>query len=124
MIMPQWDFLNFIASESQKYPTHQLRMRTEVTGLIEEGERSSARAGRGSGGPAGGSRFSRGRRERKTIRVASAGRAHGPGDRRSMDVFWFRLSRLPEDRTQPAGRFDQGRILILIPREGTGRWAA
>jgi 2-polyprenyl-6-methoxyphenol hydroxylase-like FAD-dependent oxidoreductase len=35
-----------------------------------------------------------------------------------MDVFWFRLSRLPDDGTQPAGRFDQGRILILIPREG------
>ncbi|HEX6031230.1 MAG TPA: FAD-dependent monooxygenase, partial [Tepidiformaceae bacterium] len=35
-----------------------------------------------------------------------------------MDVFWFRLSRLPEDGPQMGGTFSEGRILVLIPREG------
>src|SRR5262249_36547698 len=29
---------------------------------------------------------------------------------------WFRLSRRPEDPDQPAGRFDRGRILVMINR--------
>src|SRR5271167_4399032 len=35
-IMPQWDFLNFIAERGRRYPSFALRMRAEVTGLIEE----------------------------------------------------------------------------------------
>src|SRR2546422_3925749 len=34
--MPQWDFLNFLAERGSRYPTFTLRMRAEVTGLIEE----------------------------------------------------------------------------------------
>src|ERR1700704_1678716 len=34
--MPQWDFLNFLAERAARYPTFTLRMRSEVTGLIEE----------------------------------------------------------------------------------------
>ncbi|MBU6432766.1 MAG: FAD-dependent monooxygenase, partial [Nitrospirae bacterium] len=34
--MPQWDFLNFLAEEAARYPTFQLRMHADVTGLIEE----------------------------------------------------------------------------------------
>ncbi|HTJ03347.1 MAG TPA: FAD-dependent monooxygenase, partial [Methylovirgula sp.] len=36
-LMPQWDFLNFLAREGQKYPTFHLRMQAAVDGLIEEG---------------------------------------------------------------------------------------
>ena len=35
-LMPQWDFLNFLAEKGRRYPTFHLRMRTEVTGLTEE----------------------------------------------------------------------------------------
>jgi len=38
-LMPQWDFLNFIADQGKKYETFDLRMRTEATGLIEENGR-------------------------------------------------------------------------------------
>src|SRR5882724_7665089 len=38
-LMPQWDFLNFLAEHAGKYPSFQLLMRTEVTGLIEEDDR-------------------------------------------------------------------------------------
>jgi 2-polyprenyl-6-methoxyphenol hydroxylase-like FAD-dependent oxidoreductase len=118
VIMPQWDFLNFIASESQKYPTYQLRMRTEVTGLIEEEGTVVGVRAVGSEGPL---------EVRASLVVGANGRQSALPAQAGltvqeigvpMDVFWFRLSRLPEDGTQPAGRFDQGRILILIPREG------
>ena len=35
-LMPQWDFLDFLAEQGRRYPTFHLRMRAEVTGLIEE----------------------------------------------------------------------------------------
>src|SRR6202050_1581616 len=37
--MPQWDFLNFIAEQAKHYSSFQLRMETEVTDLIRDGER-------------------------------------------------------------------------------------
>ena len=33
-IMPQWDFLNFLAEQGQEYPSLTVKMRAEVTGLI------------------------------------------------------------------------------------------
>jgi 2-polyprenyl-6-methoxyphenol hydroxylase-like FAD-dependent oxidoreductase len=38
-LMPQWDFLDFLAEQGRRYPTLHLRMQTEVTGLIEENGR-------------------------------------------------------------------------------------
>ena len=38
-LMPQWDFLNFVAEHARRYPTFHLRMQTEVTDLIEEADR-------------------------------------------------------------------------------------
>src|SRR5262245_51344156 len=38
-LMPQWDFLDFLADNGARFPSFHLRMRAEVTGLIEEGGR-------------------------------------------------------------------------------------
>src|SRR5205807_5191914 len=38
-LMPQWDFLNFLAQVGKRYPTFHLRLRAEVTGLLETGGR-------------------------------------------------------------------------------------
>ncbi len=38
-LMPQWDFLNFIAEKAKAYPQFHLRMESEVTELIEENGR-------------------------------------------------------------------------------------
>jgi 2-polyprenyl-6-methoxyphenol hydroxylase-like FAD-dependent oxidoreductase len=35
-LMPQWDFLDFLASEATRYPSFTLRMGWEATGLINE----------------------------------------------------------------------------------------
>src|SRR3979411_42444 len=36
-LMPQWDFLNFLADRGKRYPGFRVLMQTAATGLIEEG---------------------------------------------------------------------------------------
>ena len=38
-MMPQWDFLNFLAEHGKRYPGFHLRMQAEAVDLIEEGGR-------------------------------------------------------------------------------------
>ncbi len=38
-MMPQWDFLNFLAEHGKRYKTFDLRMKTEAVDLIEAGGR-------------------------------------------------------------------------------------
>src|ERR1700716_2185990 len=38
-LMPQWDFLNFLADKAAAYPTFALRMEAEVTGLEYDQDR-------------------------------------------------------------------------------------
>ena len=38
-LMPQWDFLNFLAEHGKRYKTFDLRMKAEATDLIEENGR-------------------------------------------------------------------------------------
>jgi 2-polyprenyl-6-methoxyphenol hydroxylase-like FAD-dependent oxidoreductase len=117
-IMPQWDFLNFVATESQRYPTYQLRMQTEVTDLIEEEGTIVGLRAVGPDGPL---------EVRAPLVVGANGRGSPLPEKAGltleeigvpMDVFWFRLSRLPSDGPQMGGTFRQGQILVLIPREG------
>src|ERR1700724_251057 len=37
--MPQWDFLNFLSEQAQRFPSFDLRMEHEVVDLIFDGER-------------------------------------------------------------------------------------
>lgn len=39
VLMPQWDFLDFLAQQGRRYPAFHLRMQSEVTGLVEENGR-------------------------------------------------------------------------------------
>jgi 2-polyprenyl-6-methoxyphenol hydroxylase-like FAD-dependent oxidoreductase len=50
-LMPQWDFLDFLAEQGRRYPTFHLRMRTEVMGLIEEHGRVVGVRANGPAGP-------------------------------------------------------------------------
>ena len=36
-LMPQWDFLNFLADKGRAYPKFSLRMNAEATGLVFDG---------------------------------------------------------------------------------------
>ena len=112
--MPQWDFLNFLAARGAHYPTFKLRMRAEVTGLIEEAGRIVGLHSTTPDGPL---------EVRAGLVVAADGRHSVLRDKAGlkidelgapMDVLWFRLSRRPGDPEDPRGRFDIGRIFIML----------
>jgi 2-polyprenyl-6-methoxyphenol hydroxylase-like FAD-dependent oxidoreductase len=116
-LMPQWDFLDFLAGHARHYPTFQLKMEAEVTGLIEE-------RGRVTGvhveTPDGGVRV------RADLVVGADGRHSTVREKAgfaiddigaAMDVLWLRLSRRPDDPPQTLGRIDAGRILVMLNRE-------
>jgi len=114
--MPQWDFLNFLAALAGRYPSFDLRMRAEVTGLIEEAGRTVGVRVTTPEGPLA---------IRADLIVGADGRSsvvrekallHSLELGAPMDVLWFRLSRRPADPAQTMGRFDIGRIFIMINR--------
>ena len=115
-LMPQWDFLNFIAEHAARFPSFSLKMQTEVTGLLQESGRV---LGVHANAPHGAIEVradlvvgADGRnsivREKAGLKVKDYGAP--------MDVLWFRLSRSPDDPLATMGRFDAGRIFIMINR--------
>ena len=115
-LMPQWDFLNFLSKHASVYPTFSLRMRTEVTELIESGGQIRGVRARTADGDlevrADLTVAANGRdsilREQAGLRVRDLGAP--------MDVLWFKLDRGLDQSEQPLGRFGAGQILILINR--------
>lgn len=113
--MPQWDFLDFLAREGARYPGFQ-RMRAEVPGLIEEADRIVGLHAQTADGQL---------EVRANLVVAADGR-HSVVRAQAglsveefgapMDVLWFRLSRRAVDPEDPIGRFDTGRIFIMLNR--------
>jgi len=115
-LMPQWDFLNFVAEKARAYPQFHLRMETEVTDLIVENGRVS---GVQATSPQG------------TVEVR-ANLVVGADGRRSLvrqkaglevndlgapiDVLWMRLTRQPTDPRATLGRFSAGNILVTLDR--------
>jgi 2-polyprenyl-6-methoxyphenol hydroxylase-like FAD-dependent oxidoreductase len=116
-LMPQWDFLNFVAEQGRRYPSFHLRMETEVTEIIEEaGTVVGVKAQTATGEVEIRAQLTVGAdgrhsvvRERAGFSVLNLGAP--------MDVLWMRMSRLPSDPEQTFGRFDSGRILVLLNRE-------
>lgn len=115
-LMPQWDFLSFIEEHAKKYPSFRLLMRTAVTDLIRDGERVVGVRATTPDGPL---------EIRADLTVGADGRHSTVRERAGlpvhdlgapMDVLWMRLSRKPTDTEKPTGRFDRGRIFIMIYR--------
>lgn len=116
VFMPQWDFLNFLTKHASRYPTFKLKMQAEVTELIEENGRVvgvkattpegqlNVRADLVVGADGRHSVV----RERADLAVMELGAP--------MDVLWFRLPRQTGDSEDPMGRFDVGRIFIMLNR--------
>jgi 2-polyprenyl-6-methoxyphenol hydroxylase-like FAD-dependent oxidoreductase len=114
-LMPQWDFLDFLSRQAQRYPGFHLRMQTEVTGLVEHNGRVVGVSARGAGGSleiradlvigADG--------RRSAVRCASGLPVCDVGS--PIDVLWLRLSRNEND-PQLILRFKSGRILATADR--------
>jgi 2-polyprenyl-6-methoxyphenol hydroxylase-like FAD-dependent oxidoreductase len=115
-LMPQWDFLDFLAAHGKKYPAFNLRMKTEATDLIEEGGRV---VGVRANSPDGEIEI------RADLTVGCDGRHSTLRERAGfhvedigapMDVLWFRLSRRGGDTGETFGHMEAGRMFIMINR--------
>lgn len=114
--MPQWDFLNFLAEEAAQYSTFQLRRQADVTDLIEEsGSVAGLRVDTPDGPLEVRADLVVGADGRHSIVRAKAGLSIEEFGA-PMDVLWFRLSRQASDPGDPVGRFDTGRIFIMLNR--------
>jgi 2-polyprenyl-6-methoxyphenol hydroxylase-like FAD-dependent oxidoreductase len=115
-LMPQWDFLTFLADQAAGYPSFDLMMEAEVCGLIEE---SGFVTGVQAKTP------NRAVEVRADLIVGADGRSSIVRKKAGlkvkdlgapMDVLWFRINRSPEDPVATMGRFDKGRIFITLNR--------
>jgi 2-polyprenyl-6-methoxyphenol hydroxylase-like FAD-dependent oxidoreductase len=115
-LMPQWDFLDFLAAHGKKYPSFDLHMRTEVTDLIEEGGRV---VGVKTKTPEGELDI------RADLVVGCDGRHSTLRDRAGfrvenlgapMDILWFRVSRRESDRAEAFGHMEAGMMLVMLNR--------
>lgn len=115
-LMPQWDFLSFLARHAGGLKTFRLLMASEAVGLVErDGRITGVRAA----GPEGAFDVEAalvlaadGRHSRMRALAALPVKTLGA----PMDVLWLRLSRRPDDPEQTMGRFDAGAILIRLNR--------
>ncbi|MDG2529595.1 FAD-dependent oxidoreductase [Caulobacter endophyticus] len=118
-LMPQWDFLDFLADAGRRYPTFDLRMNARAEGLVERGGRVAGVRVETPEGPL---------EIRSRLVIAADGRRSLLRDAAGlavedlgapMDVLWMRLSRKPTDDPEaPLGRASAGRMFVTIPREG------
>jgi 2-polyprenyl-6-methoxyphenol hydroxylase-like FAD-dependent oxidoreductase len=115
-LMPQWDFLNFLAEHARRYPGFRLLMQAEAHGLIEEGGRIAGVQAMTPDGPLA---------IRSALVVGCDGRHSIVRDKAGlkveelgapMDVLWFRLSRRADDNVATGGVFLPGRIFVMLNR--------
>jgi 2-polyprenyl-6-methoxyphenol hydroxylase-like FAD-dependent oxidoreductase len=115
-LMPQWDFLNFLATEAAKLPTFTLRMGWEATGLMQQNGVTIGVHANTPNGPV---------EIPATLTVGCDGRhavsrvaAHLPLRDLGVpvDILWLRIARQPSDPENALGYFNYGRFIILINR--------
>lgn len=115
-LMPQWDFLNFMAEFGKRYRTFDLRMQTEATGVIERDGRVVGVKAKTAGGEieieadlvvAADGRHS-------TIREVTGFDVEELGA--PMDVLWFRMPHEAADPDKTTFYFRAGHVVILLDR--------
>jgi 2-polyprenyl-6-methoxyphenol hydroxylase-like FAD-dependent oxidoreductase len=112
-LMPQWDFLDFLAQEARRYPGFSLRMEAEAVDLLLEDNGVC------------GVRLKNGEEVRARLTIAADGRSSVLRERAGLpkkdlgapiDVLWFRL---PKDKTttnETGGTFGSGTLVVEIDR--------
>ena len=117
-MVPQWDLLTMLAEAAQAEPTFTLRMSTEVTGLLRDGDRVTGVRYRG---PEGEGELTADLTVACDGRTSTVRRESGLPVREwpvPFDVWWFRLPRDADAEYSLVPRIEPGRVLIMIPREG------
>jgi 2-polyprenyl-6-methoxyphenol hydroxylase-like FAD-dependent oxidoreductase len=117
-LVPQWDLLDLLADAGKDEPTFTLRMQTEVTGLLRDGDTITGVRYHGPDGPG---------ELRAELTVACDGRTSTVRQAAGMipreypvpfDVGWFRLDSTGQIKYQLTPRVSPHLTLLLIPREG------
>jgi len=115
-LMPQWDFLNFLATEASAFPAFTLRMGWEATGLLRQNNRITGVTANTPDGPVEIS---------ASLTVGCDGRQATSREAAHLtvieqgvpiDVLWFTIARQPSDPENALGYINYGRALILINR--------
>ena len=115
-MMPQWDFLNFLAEHGRRYKTFDLRMCAEATDLIAEGGRIvGVRAKTPDAELAIHADLVVGADGRHSITRARAGLVSEDYGA-PMDVLWFRLTRRGSDPSDAFGHVGAGKMLVMLDR--------
>jgi 2-polyprenyl-6-methoxyphenol hydroxylase-like FAD-dependent oxidoreductase len=115
-LMPQWDFLNFLADKGRRFPALTIRMSAEVTGLSQSGGRVVGVEGMTPDGP-----FEVRARlvvgcdgRASTMRAAAGLVTRDLGS--PIDVLWFRLSKRAGDPEHVLGRLRADSMIVTIDR--------
>jgi 2-polyprenyl-6-methoxyphenol hydroxylase-like FAD-dependent oxidoreductase len=115
-LMPQWDFLDFLAGCAKRYPGFHLRMRAEVNVLIMDGDSVSGLRAETPEGLL---------EVRSSLVVGADGRHSTVRDLAGlevkdlgapMDVLWLSLSKRAGDGSQSLGRIQAGRLFVMLDR--------
>jgi len=115
-LMPQWDFLDFLAEHAQRFPHFTLMRRTEATHLLAKNGRVVGLRAKTTDGVTeigadlvvGADGRSSVIRERAGLLVEDLGAP--------IDVLWMRMSRKPDDPGQTFGHVEAGAILVMLDR--------
>ena len=117
--MPQWDFLDFLASHARKFPGFRLRMETQVTDLLFDADRVVGIKATTPDGPL---------EVRAKLVVAADGRSSTLRKSAGLevidsgspiDVLWFRVTRHASDPPTAGGSYYIGarQFMVLINRD-------
>jgi 2-polyprenyl-6-methoxyphenol hydroxylase-like FAD-dependent oxidoreductase len=115
-LMPQWDFLNFLARQGRRYETFDLHMQTEATDVLEEEGRIvgvRARTPRGELSVRADLVVGCDGRH-STLRMKAGLKSDDFGA--PMDALWFRVSRRDSDPAETFGHIDAGAMLVMLDR--------
>ncbi|OFW72005.1 MAG: hypothetical protein A2W02_00810 [Alphaproteobacteria bacterium RBG_16_64_48] len=115
-LMPQWDFLDFLADQARRYSSFHLRMQARVTDLIIEQGSVTGLHAETPDGPleitadlvVGADGRHSDVRERAGLEVEDFGAP--------MDVLWFRLAKRAPDDQQTLGRIQAGVVFVTLDR--------
>ncbi len=117
VLMPQWDFLNFLAEQAKRYSGFHLLMQADVTDIVLDGTRVAGVRATSPQGP---------QEVRAALTIGADGRSSTVRDRAHlsvldfgapMDILWMRLARKPGDPPQTFGYIKEGRIFVMIGRK-------
>ena len=115
-LMPQWDFLNFLAAHGKRYKSFGLRMNTEAVDLIEgNGRIAGVRATTPDGTLSIRADLVVGCDGRHSTMRARAGLVSDDYGA-PMDVLWFRMTRKATDGVEMFGHVEAGRMMVMLDR--------